>query len=226
MASPLTAAAAGAFALTAAAHLVAQVVAPESAFTDISQWFLMPLLAAALAASSPRPRTRLVTLVLAALGLSWLGDAAPDLAGGDAAFLTMVAFFLCAQIVYIIAFAPYRAASILHTRRWLLAVPAIAVVALVAVAAPGAGTLLGPVVVYALLLATMAVLATGVSPIVTTGAVLFVVSDSLIALRAFTDLPVSGFAIMSTYIAAQVLIAVGARALAEPMVVAARSAHP
>ncbi|MBH0120348.1 lysoplasmalogenase, partial [Rhodococcus sp. CX] len=189
-----------------------------SAFTDISQWFLMPLLAAALAASAPAPRTRLVNLVLLALGLSWLGDAAPDLFGGDTAFLVMVGFFLCAQIVYIAAFAPYRSASILYTRRWALAIPVVAVVALIAVCAAGAGALLVPVVVYGLLLATMAVLATGVSSVMATGAVLFVVSDALIALGAFTELSVSGFAVMSTYIAAQVLIAVGARAVDESAV--------
>ena len=178
----------------------------------------MPLLAAALAAATPAPRSRLVNLVLVALGLSWLGDAAPDLFAGDAAFLVMVGFFLCAQVVYIAAFAPYRAAGIVHTRRWALAIPVVAVLALIAVCAAGAGALLAPVVVYGLLLATMAVLATGVSPVVATGAVLFVVSDALIALGAFTELSVSGFAVMSTYIAAQVLIAVGARAVAEPVV--------
>ena len=83
--------------------------------------------------------------------------------------------------------------------------------------APGAGALLVPVVGYGLLLATMAVLATGVSPMVASGAVLFVVSDALIALGAFTGLSVSGFAIMSTYIAAQVLIAVGVRLREAPL---------
>lgn len=214
---PAATAASVAFAAVAVAHLVAQLVAPESSFTDISQWFAMPLLAAALAASAPPPRTRLVGLVLVALGFSWLGDTAPDLFDGDASFLVMVGFFLCAQVVYIVAFVPYRAGSILHRRRWALVIPVVAVAALIVACAPGAGVLLVPVVVYGLLLATMAVLATGVSPVVATGAVLFVVSDALIALGAFTALSVPGFAIMVTYLAAQVLVAVGARAVAEPM---------
>ncbi|WP_068157245.1 lysoplasmalogenase [Rhodococcus phenolicus] len=213
---PTAIVASAAFAVVAVAHLIAQAAAPESSFTDISQWLLMPLLAAALAASTRPPRTRLVRLVLVALGLSWLGDTAPDLFDGDASFLVMVGFFLCAQVVYLVAFVPYRSSSILCTRRWALAIPVAAVVALIAVCAPGAGTLLVPVVVYGVLLATTAVSATGVSAVVATGAVLFVVSDALIALGAFTDLAVPGFAVMSTYIAAQVLIAVGARAVAEP----------
>lgn len=57
-----------------------------------------------------------------------------------------------------------------------------------------------------------AVLATGVGRTVAIGAVIFVVSDSLIALRAFVEdfpLPLSGFWVMLTYIAAQVLITHG-----------------
>jgi hypothetical protein len=55
-AGPAATAASVAFAAVAVAHLVAQLSAPESSFTDISQWFLMPLLAVALAASTPSPR--------------------------------------------------------------------------------------------------------------------------------------------------------------------------
>nr|WP_240960055.1 lysoplasmalogenase [Rhodococcus sp. HNM0563] len=172
----------------------------------------MPVLAAVLVLGTAAPRSRLVELTLLALTFSWLGDTAPDLFDGDTAFLVLVGFFLCAQVTYIAAFAPYRSASVLHTRRWVLAVFAVAVVALVAVCAPGAGVLVAPVVLYALLLATMAVLASGVGRTVAIGAVAFVVSDSLIALRAFVDdfpLPLSGFWVMLTYIAAQVLITCG-----------------
>ncbi|NLU65119.1 lysoplasmalogenase [Rhodococcus sp. HNM0563] len=181
-------------------------------FVDATQWLLMPVLAAVLVLGTAAPRSRLVELTLLALTFSWLGDTAPDLFDGDTAFLVLVGFFLCAQVTYIAAFAPYRSASVLHTRRWVLAVFAVAVVALVAVCAPGAGVLVAPVVLYALLLATMAVLASGVGRTVAIGAVAFVVSDSLIALRAFVDdfpLPLSGFWVMLTYIAAQVLITCG-----------------
>lgn len=200
------------FGVLAAVHLITQLIDPDAMLVDATQWLLMPVLAAALALGTPAPRSRLIELTLVALAFSWLGDTAPDLFGGDTSFLVLVGFFLCAQVTYIAAFAPYRAVSVLHTRRWVLAVFAVAVVALVAVCAPGAGPLLVPVVLYGLCLATMAVLATGVGPTVAIGAVIFVVSDSLIALRAFIDdfpLPLSGFWVMLTYIAAQVLITHG-----------------
>ncbi len=201
-----------AFTGVTAVHLVAQLIDPDSVVTDSTQWLLMPLLALGLAAYTAPRRDRLVNLTLLALAFSWLGDATPDLFDGDAAFLVLIGFFLCAQITYIAAFLPYRERSVLHTKRWVLALYAAAVVVLVAVCAPGAGVLTAAVVIYGLCIATMAVLASGVSRTVAWGAVVFVISDSLIALNAFVDgfsLPATGFWIMLTYICAQALIAGG-----------------
>lgn len=83
------AAALGAFAVVSVIHLAAQLVGVDGV-ANVSQWFLMPLLAGFLALATAAPRIRLVRLTLAALGLSWLGDAAPDLAYGDTAFLVMI----------------------------------------------------------------------------------------------------------------------------------------
>ena len=60
-------------------------------------------------------------------------------------------------------------------------------------------------------LVTMAVLATGVSPSTAVGAILFLLSDSLIALTGLTDLlpDAAGTLIMPTYIVGQLLIVVG-----------------
>jgi len=57
----------------------------------------------------------------------------------------------------------------------------------------------------------MAVLATGVSPSTAVGAILFLLSDSLIALTGLTDLlpDAAGSPIMPTYILGQLLIVVG-----------------
>ena len=68
-----------------------------------------------------------------------------------------------------------------------------------------------PVAVYATALVTMAVLATGVSPATAAGAILFLLSDSLIALtRLSHTLPDSARAwIMPTYLAGQLLIVMG-----------------
>lgn len=201
----------GLLAGVAGVHLAAQWHGVD-AVAHPTQWALMPVLAAALLNETTRPRSRLLVLTLAALGLSWLGDTVPRFVADDAGFLVMVGCFLVAQVVYIMAFRPYVDRSILHVGRVLL-LPYVAVVAvLVVLCAPGAGNLLVPVLVYGLCLGTMAVLATGVNGMVWAGGTFFLVSDGLIALAAFServDVPHSSFWVMLTYVIAQLLIVLG-----------------
>jgi uncharacterized membrane protein YhhN len=87
-----------------------------------------------------------------------------------------------------------------------------ALIALMVLCAPTAGVLVVPMAFYGLCLTAMAVLATGIDRAAAIGAVLFVISDALIALREFVDsfaLPASGFWVMGTYIAAQGLLVLG-----------------
>ena len=213
---PTAALAAGAFVLLSVVHLVAHLAGREQLAT-VTQWFVMPLLALAVWAATGGPargRSRLVRWTLVALGFSWLGDSAPDLSSGDASFLTMVGFFLLAQLAYIAAFWPSRRSSVL--RRPLLLVPyALALVVLVALCAPHAGVLLVPVMVYGTCLALMGVLSTGVNRIAGLGGAIFLVSDALIALGAFVpgfEVPgpvPSGFWVMLTYLAGQSLLVLG-----------------
>jgi uncharacterized membrane protein YhhN len=211
-----------AFALVAGVHLVAQLVG-GGVVADGTQVLLMPLLAGVLWCETSSPRGRLVSLVLLALGLSWLGDSAPQVASGDAAFLLMVGFFLLAQLAYIAAFWPYRARSVLHVHRVRLMGYLAVVVALVAACAPGADELLVPVLVYGACLGAMAVLATGVNRLTAVGGAVFLVSDGLIALDAFVPgfgLPAHGFWVMATYVVAQALLVAGVLredAAAEPI---------
>lgn len=207
------------FGLLALAHLGIQLLGPGD-WSRPTQVFLMPALALVLVAAVHRPGGRLrdrlphrlLGLALIALVFSWLGDTAPAFASGDAAFLLMVGFFLVAQVVYVVAFWPYRAESVLYRRRALI-LPYVGFVALLVwLCAPHTGGLLVPVLLYGLILGLMAVLATGLNPWVATGGALFLVSDALIALRAFVpgfDLPQNGFWVMGTYIAAQTLIVLG-----------------
>lgn len=206
----------GALALLTLVHLAAQL-GGAPALADTSQWFLVPALAGCLwlatrsATGAGRRRSRLVRLTLLALGFSWLGDTAPDLADGDAAFLVMVGFFLCAQVTYALAFWPCRAGSVLR-RPLALAPYLVAFLVLVAACAPGAGPLLVPVVVYGACLVLMAVTATGVDRLAAVGGAVFLVSDALIALNAFAPwyaLPAHGFWVMLTYVAGQVLLVRG-----------------
>jgi uncharacterized membrane protein YhhN len=201
----------GLFVAVALLHLGAQLSGGADV-ADATQVLLMPVLAAVLWLQSAAPRGRLVLLTLVALGLSWLGDSAPKLTDGDAAFLAMVGFFLLAQVAYIVAFWPYRTNSVLYQRRPLLLGYVAAVAGLVAACVGGAAGMLVPVLVYGALLGTMAVLATGVNLLTAVGGALFLVSDGLIALDAFAagfDLPAQGFWVMATYVAAQSLIVAG-----------------
>lgn len=194
------------FGVVALVHLGAVLVQPGGATADTTQVLLIPLLAMTLVARARLDRP-LVQLALAALFFSWLGDSVPRILTGDAAFLAMVGLFLVAQVIYAVAFWPHRAASLLA--RPLLVVPyVVAGIALVWWCAEGAGSLLGPVIGYAAALVTMAVLATGLGSRGGVGGVLFVVSDALIAVRAFADAELAGhsFWVMLTYIAAQVLL--------------------
>jgi len=201
----------GVLVVVTAVHLLAQILG-SSGLADATQVLLMPLLAGALWSETSAPRGRLVSLTLAALGLSWLGDSAPKVADGDPAFLLMVGFFLLAQVAYIVAFLPFRRRSVLHVNRpWLAAYVAV-VAALVVACVGGAADMLVPVLVYGACLGTMAVLATGLNAVAAAGGALFLVSDGLIALDAFVPgfgLPVQGFWVMATYVAAQVLLVAG-----------------
>ncbi len=212
--SPARVASGVAYGVVVVIHLVAQVAGPEWLRVG-TQVAAMPLLALALLARTRAPRGHLVGWLLAGLGLSWLGDTAPKLAG-DSSFLVMVGFFLLAQVAYVVAFWPERARSVLRrgSRAWPVPlVGYLVVLALLMVwCVPGAGALLVPVVLYGLVLVAMAVLSTGVHPLTAAGGALFLVSDGLIALEAFAGwytLTGHGVAVMSTYLAAQGLLVAG-----------------
>ena len=212
--TPARTAASAAFVAVTLVHLVAQVTGPDGLRTW-TQIFAMPLLVLVLLAWTASPPTRLVRWLVWGLGLSWLGDTAPKLAG-DQSFLVMVGFFLLAQVAYVGAFWPARRASVLDrtSRGWPLPLAAyLVVLALLMIwCVPGAGSLLVPVVIYGVVLVAMAMLATGVHRLAAAGGVLFVISDGLIALNAFSSwysLPWHGLAVMSTYLAAQGLLVAG-----------------
>lgn len=208
----------GLFVLVTLVHLVAELTGPG--WLEMwSQIVAMPVLALVLWSRTRAPRGRLVRWTLVGLGLSWLGDSAPNLAG-EHSFIVMVGFFLLAQVAYVIAFWPFRALSIASrsSQGWPLALLAYLVVLVVLLwwCVPGAGALAGPVVVYGTVLVAMAVLSTGVHRVAAIGGALFVVSDSLIALNAFADwysISWQGFAVMSTYLVAQAMLVYGVLAV-------------
>ena len=86
-------------------------------------------------------------------------------------------------------------------------VAALAMLAVLVFTAPRTGAI-WPVLVYGAAIVTMAVLATGLDRVATIGAVVFLVSDGLIALRTFggVELPLHSVLVMLTYVIAQFLL--------------------
>ncbi|WP_413454666.1 lysoplasmalogenase family protein [Glutamicibacter sp. FR1] len=197
--------------LVTSAHLLAQLFWLTALLADATQILLMPFLAGAVIASITSPRGRLIRLLLAALFFSWVGDALPRFMDGDPAFLAMVGGFLIAQFFYIGALARYWKSSLL--RRWWMLFPYLAAFAvLLVLGSAKAGALLAPVIIYGLALMVMAILSTGPGPVAGSCGAIFFLSDSLIALRSFTDigLPYIGFWIILTYVAGQAMISYAA----------------
>jgi len=201
-----------AFITVGGVHLVAHLASLDT-LSLATKPLLMPLLVAWFLTATPPGRLRSVVGV--GLGFSWLGDLGlmPD---GEAWFLAGLGAFLVAQLAYAVAFWPSRADSVLA--RPLLATPyLIALIGLLTVLWADLGDLRIPVVAYAVVIIAMALLATGLGATVAVGAILFVVSDTLIAVDAVAELvrlPAHGFWVMLTYLAAQALIARGVRTVA------------
>jgi uncharacterized membrane protein YhhN len=152
--------------------------------------------------------------ILAALIFSWAGDVILCFT-----FVPGLACFLLAHVMYAIAFFKTSGKSELISKRIYLLIPVILY---------GAGLLFLlydnldmmrlPVITYTIVILTMLVAAINrygkVSLfsfiLVLAGAILFVISDSLIALNKFGfPFVFSGVAVIITYIAAQYLIVVG-----------------
>ena len=150
-----------------------------------------------------RPSARVSALLFGGLALSWLGDILIDR-------LTLgLGLFFAAHAAYIVMFE-----LAFHGRRpsrfGLLAIPWF--LALLVILVPTTGQMLPLVVAYGLILAAMAISSSRGNRVTALGGVLFVTSDSLLAIRLFTTRLQSDagrFAVMLSYLAAQALITIG-----------------
>jgi len=171
----------------------------------------LPVLALAVAVWLAVPRTRYRRLIAVGLIFGSAGDLLLEID----LFEVGLGAFLVGQIFYTAAF--------LGDGRALKPLPALVFYgygfALVWSLADGTGDLLVPVAIYAIAITTMlwrAIARMGAVPRITAlaaayGAGLFVVSDSLIAINRFgSGIPGDRWLVMSTYWAAQALIAYSA----------------
>lgn len=206
--APAAAGAVAAYAVVVLVHLGAHLAGAE-ALANATQWVAVPWLVLAVVAQT-RLRSRLARFTAGALIFSWIGDALPDFVPDSVSFMALMGSFLVAHVLFIAGFWPWRRSSLLGSR-WAWGYAALAV-AMVVACAPRAGALTIGIAVYAAALALMALLAPGVHRLAGIGGVLFLVSDGLIALGEFVpsvDLPLPGFWIMATYLAAILLLTLG-----------------
>ena len=189
------------YAVIAVVHLGAKA----AGLVDLDHWtkpLLMPALAIPVVLLGRRGPIAPLAALLVGVLLSWLGDVTIE------NLLVGLGFFLLAHVAYLIAFgSAYRH----RLPRWT-AVYLAWWIALLVLLAPSLGGMLIPVAVYGLALGGMAAVASRGGLLPTLGGVLFVASDSLLAVRLFTPLlqdRASDVLIMALYVAAQALLVIG-----------------
>jgi uncharacterized membrane protein YhhN len=195
-----------------------------SILSDVTKPLIVPLLLGYYVAGSDYPRSKPLMI---ALITCWLGDVALMFVGLKASwFMTGLILFLAGHIFYIITYRQHRSESDEHAlmpvQKIRFSLPVVLagtglVVVLFPVLSRG---LQFPVIIYATAIIVMVMTAifrfgrTNSKSywLVLAGAVLFMVSDSILASNKFLGaIQMGGVLIMLTYIAAQYLIVEGLR---------------
>ena len=194
------------FAAIALVHLGTLLVDSGGVGSTLTKPFLMPALLFAVLWSLRLRISLLLILSALGIGFSFLGDVLLQ-SPGDIGFLLGLGAFLLAHIAYLVLFVrPMRERRI----PWFAWGYVVWWVVLVLYVAPFVGALLIPVVVYGLVLGASAFVAAGASRLAAIGALVFLVSDTFLALKLFvpgyTFYPID-FIIMILYITGQGLIA-------------------
>ncbi|MFM2339131.1 MAG: hypothetical protein RL115_2324 [Bacteroidota bacterium] len=158
-------------------------------------------------------------VVLFALLFSWLGDVLlMFVPKNENFFLAGLASFLFAHIFYIFFFIKIKAQEKLTNRIWIVALVVLYYGGLIYLLSPYLGEMKLPVRIYGLVISFMCMLALHLfylSPHkrgwqMAVGALLFVVSDSILAINKFyAPFEMAGFCIMFTYGMAQLFIVKG-----------------
>jgi uncharacterized membrane protein YhhN len=196
-------------------------VANDSDGRFFTKPLLMPLLALGYALET-KPQSRLSALVLAALFFSWLGDVFLMLEYRNSIFFILgLLGFLTAHALYIGYFIRIPATegrSFIRKRPVMLLAVVAYVVELLYVLWPSLDGMKIPVLTYGIVIGTMLCFAlwqygkieSFAAGLLIIGAILFVASDSLLAVNKFkSPIPHGGIWVMGTYVLAQYCIAKG-----------------
>lgn len=197
------------------ANIIAQII-PSEELDRYTKPLLMPLLLFYVYKKSIGNTTARVLLLSVAILFSWFGDVALMYQTNDLYFIAGIGLFLVAQITYTIVL---RKATYQKPKFDLIkSLPFVMYGVLLFFILLPAGDFTIPVVVYGLVILLMMISAFSRKDhtayrsyiLAFIGSILFVLSDSILAVNAFkTAIPYAGFYIMSTYCAAQYLLAEG-----------------
>ena len=186
----------------------------------ITKALIIPVLIILFLSNMNPLKNRLHRFMFAGLLFSWAGDVSLEFSKDNGnMFIPGLACFLMAHVMYFTVFliTPGKN-TILKKYMWLLVPVIIYGVVLVAYLYKYLGEMRLPVIVYAVVILTMLTGAINRKEkvkkesylLVLAGAILFVISDSSIAVNKFShQFDSSGMVIMSTYIVAQYLIVAG-----------------
>lgn len=158
--------------------------------------------------------------IIIALLFSWLGDVLLMLQGDNSIFFQLgLSAFLLAHIFYILFFHFVRIREQVKSRWYLLLIVAIYYALLISLLSPWLGEMKLPVRIYGIVISFMFMLAMhmlfiknkGAGLCMMIGALLFVISDSVLAINKFYQpFPAAAIIIMITYGIAQFFIIEGA----------------
>ncbi|MFZ5970800.1 MAG: lysoplasmalogenase [Bacteroidota bacterium] len=186
---------------------------------QVSKPLIMVTLLAYYLSAQPALQRSLVLII--ALLFSWAGDVLL-MFSGDLFFMLGLSGFLLSHVFYVVAYRQHKktdGVGFLGVQKARYSFPFILVgTGLLTILYPVLGPMKVPVTAYAAVLVAMALAAlfrfgftsTRSFGWVLTGAILFLVSDSTLAINKFLQpVPYSGLLIMSTYMAAQYMIVEG-----------------
>lgn len=180
----------------------------------IIKGFIIPVLIIIFILNFQNTFNKRSALILAGLFFSWAGDIIIDFS-----FIPGLVCFLLAQVMYLITFFLTPGENVIFHSKYFLLIPVILYgTGLVYYLYDDLGDMKLPVIIYAFVILTM--LAAAINRLkkvnkisywfVLAGAILFVISDSAIAVNKFSQpIKASSLIIMSTYITAQFLINLG-----------------
>ena len=165
-------------------------------------------------------RNSLKKWIIAALLFSWLGDVLLMLQGDNSLFFLLgLSAFLVAHIFYILFFHFIRIKENVKSRWYLMLIAVVYYLILISLLSPHLGDMKLPVRIYGIVISFMFMLAMHM-PFITnknaglwimTGALLFVLSDSVLAINKFyQSFEMAGIIVMLTYGFAQLFITEGA----------------